>query len=229
MRRVLILVSMAFFLAGAAWAQEYATGQSVYASPSGAVNDWYSGCIVGAGRSNSSYQVECAGETYWISSDHIRTSPPQPAPDPMRPGQMLTPTITPSHATAGGGATNAGGGGGKGVAPANGERTYEQINGGVGPGSYARQGAAKAPPGSLKTGPYGCYVGNVFAMNMALTSATTYRDSAGQTGTYRYAGGRLVFLSGSLAGHPTDVFGDGSFAISEPGRTSFGTQCSPGG
>ncbi|MDB5672770.1 MAG: hypothetical protein JWO25_3729, partial [Alphaproteobacteria bacterium] len=85
------------FATAPAGAQGFTSGQSVYATPSGASNGWYSGCVVQDGRSNNSYQVECAGTVWWVSADNIRTTPPEAMPDPMSPGRTLTPTITPSH------------------------------------------------------------------------------------------------------------------------------------
>jgi hypothetical protein len=57
-------LSLAAGLPAAGMAQVFRTGQQVYATPTGASNGWYSGCIVQDGRNNRSYQVQWTAEPF---------------------------------------------------------------------------------------------------------------------------------------------------------------------
>jgi len=217
-------------LSAAAQDQTYVTGQSVFASPSGASNDWYSGCIVGAGRSNSSYQVECGGTTYWISGEHISTRAPEPAPDPMSPGRMVTPVITPSHPLVPAGTSSTPRGGGAGGAP---PTALAATSGSYDTGSYAagmarriQQDRADARSARLAVGKYECRVGGQYTFSdLYITGPTSYRVAPGGTGAYRFAGGALTFTSGPYAGAYAEMVDGRTVGISSDGTHNLATQC----
>ena len=226
---------VAVLLAGAAGlihAQSYVTGQVVYASPSGASNDWHSDCTIGTGRSNNSYQVACDGTTWWVSADHIRTSAPVPEPDPMRPGQMLTPVITrpasaaqlpaakaataqtaaaPSRVRA---ATSANGGG-------SGYVTSPQEV-----GARIAQDKVDAANAVLKMGKYSCYsMGQYTFTDLYIDGPHSYRVDPGGSGAYSYSKGALNFTSGPYAGAYSRMVDGKTVGVSSKGNTNLGTQC----
>ena len=207
---------------GAAHAQGqvFHTGDTVYAAPE-APDDWDGNCVVKEGRSNRSYQVECSGTVWWVSADRIRTTPPSAHPDPMRPGQMIVPTIKPrtSASRGGTGATMR-----TQAAPAA-HRAPQVAQ--VGPGHYARTNSApqtgsyagnmarllaQDAKGSytLRPGKYPCYTFsgghlNYTFMDVLITGPNTYR-SGGQTFRFHQGpGNQVVFENGPLAGHPAKL------------------------
>ena len=206
-------------------AQSYATGQVVYATPSGASNDWHSGCTIGSGRSNSSYQVACDGTTWWVSADHIRTSPPTPQPDPMHPGQMLTPVITPPASAAP--APRAA------VAPPRGRSNAPTGNAGAGYATSPQQMAARiaqdnadAANAVLKPGKYSCYsMGQYTFTDLFIDGPRSYRVEPGGSGAYSYSRGALTFTSGPYAGAYSRMVDGKTIGISSRGNTNLGTQC----
>lgn len=212
----------------AAHAQSFETGQSVYATPSGASNGWYSGCIVGAGRSNNSYQVECAGTVWWISAEHIRTTPPQPEPDPMRPGQIQTPVITPSHPAAAAATPRRAT-----ATPVARRATPAPAPAAQGDWAYApamarriAQDRAEAANAVLKPGKYTCYSDGQYTFSdLYITSAHGYTVKPGGSGTFNYAKGTLTFLSGPYAGAYSRMVDGHTIGVSSKGNTNLGTQC----
>jgi hypothetical protein len=206
----------------AAGAQSYTTGQKVFANPSGASNNWYSGCVVGAGRSNNSYQVECGGTLWWITADNIRLTAPAPGPDPMRPGQTLTPVITPSASP---------------TKPAPAAATPTQVAqrpaGEIGPGNYAPDVARRIAKGKvdaanavLKNGKYSCYAGGQYTFSdLYITRPHTYEVKPGGKGAFSYANGALTFTSGPYAGAYSRMVDGKTIGVSAKGNTNLGTQC----
>ena len=91
-----VLIATLALIASPALAQKFSTGQTVYATPSGAINGWFSGCVIGNGRNNRSYQVDCGSEMQWVSEGNISATPPVPKPNPDNPGAMVEPTVTPA-------------------------------------------------------------------------------------------------------------------------------------
>jgi hypothetical protein len=205
----------------AGFAQSFTTGQTVYASPSGATNGWYSGCIVKDGRSNNSYQVECAGTVWWITAADIRTTPPEPGPDPMRPGHMLIPIITPSHP-----ASAARPGTAPVAAPAA-AGAHNDANGNL--ASVRRNIArdkAESSPVSLRNGKYTCYSGGQYTFSdLYITGPHSYSVKPGGSGSFSYSNGALTFTSGPYAGAYSRMVDGHTIGVSSPGNHNLGTQC----
>ncbi|GJG84837.1 hypothetical protein tb265_00180 [Gemmatimonadetes bacterium T265] len=204
--------------ARAAHGQTFSTGQVVYAAPS-TPSYWYSGCVVGAGRSNASYQVACAGTTFWVTGDHIRTSAPPPYPDPMRPGQTITPVITPSNVPA--------------AAAQLGTPAAAPAPAGEGPGSYA-QGVARriardnadAASAVLRPGTYPCYAGGQYTFSdLVITGPHRYTVQPGGSGAFSLARGVVTFASGPYAGAYARMVDGHTVGVSAKGNTDLGTQC----
>jgi hypothetical protein len=224
MKSILFAAAALLSLAGAADAQTYTTGQHVFATPSGASNNWYSGCVVGAGRSNSSYQVECAGTTWWISSDHIRLTAPTATPDPTRPGQTLVPVVTPSAPAAQTAPAAA--------APARVAQAQAPAAA-IGPGNYAGAMAkmiakdkVDAANAVLKNGKYECRAGGQYTFtDLYITGPHAYEVKPGGKGAYSYANGALTFTSGPYAGAYSRMVDGKTIGVSAKGNTNLGTQC----
>jgi hypothetical protein len=226
-----LILSLASSLPVVSQAQGFQTGQQVYATPSGATNDWYSGCVVQDGRSNSSYQVKCAGTTYWITAANISVTAPQPRPDPMRPGQMSIPRVTasaapPPVATI---APPASAPPAAAVVP----RPGDPVTASDGPGHYA-DGMAKrieadhvaAANAVLRPGKYSCYsMGQYTFTDLYITGAHSYAVKPGGSGDFNYAKGALTFLSGPYAGAYARMVDGKTVGISAKGNTNLGTQC----
>jgi hypothetical protein len=220
--RALALTSM-FFAATAADAQSFRSGQNVYATPSGASNNWYSGCVVKDGRSNNSYQVECAGTVWWVSADNIRTSPPQAVPDPMRPGHILTPTITPSHAGAAPAATRVAA---RAPAPARGAAGGNWTGYAPNMARMIARDKAESSPATLRSGKYSCYAGGRYTFSdLYITGPHSYTVKPGGSGSFSYANGALTFQSGPYKGAYSRMVDGHTIGVSAPGNRNLGTQC----
>jgi hypothetical protein len=211
-------------------AQTYATGQAVFASPSGAINDWYSGCIVKEGRSNDSYQVECGGTVYWISSAHISTSPPAASPDPMSPGRMQTPVVTPSHpGAAAAPAAMVRAGRTQGRAAAGVPAAAGDYQGVITPAEMHRriqQDNADARTAKLDVGKYECRIGGRYTFSdLYITGPNSYRVEPGGSGTFRFSGGNITFTSGPYAGTFSQMVDGRTVGISSDGTRNLATQC----
>lgn len=225
-----IVLGALFIAADSALAETFTTGQVVFASPSGASNNWYSGCIVGSGRSNRSYQVECAGTTWWISGDNISTRPPAPVPDPMHPGQTLTPVITPSHvAKAAAQGPPRGAAAGQATTPvrvAANTGTYAGANSAAEMHRRIEQDKVDAKTATLKSGKYSCYAGGRYTFSdLYILGPNSYRVEPGGSGSYSYKAGALTFASGPYAGAYSRMVDGHTIGISAKGNTNLGTQC----
>jgi hypothetical protein len=219
--------------ASSADAQSFTTGQTVYATPSGASNGWYSGCVVKDGRSNRSYQVECGGTVWWITAENIRTTPPEAMPDPMSPGRTLRPVITPSHPPAAAAAQNAPRVGApaarvatrvavppRGSAQNNGDRDLATVRRNI-----ARD-KAESTPAALENGKYTCYsAGQYTFSDLHITGAHSYSVEPGGSGRFNYANGALTFLSGPYAGAYSRMVDGHTIGVSTAGNHNLATQC----
>jgi hypothetical protein len=229
---ILTLVWFCVFSAAGLHAEAFTTGQVVYASPTGASNDWHSGCTVAEGRSNNSYQVSCDGTTWWINRDHIRTTAPVAAPDPMHPGQMLVPVITPPSARGAGAAETApaarkpatavatGRGGNTAKTAQVGIISPEEVH------SRIAQDNADAANAILKPGKYACYASGRYTFSdLFIDSADAYHVEPGGRGSYSYSRGALTFSSGPYAGAYSRMVDGKTIGVSAKGNTNLGTQC----
>lgn len=251
MKKVRLEVCTTLFalsMGSARWmqAQTYTTGQVVYATPSGASNDWHSGCTVGTGRSNNSYQVACDGTTWWVSADHIRSSAPTPEPDPMRPGKMLTPVITSPQSAAPAASPRTAAPAALAhpatpatlahpAAPAQ-TRARAVAPGNNAGGGYATtpqevagriaQDKADAANAVLKSGKYSCYSGGQYTFtDLFIDGPHSYRVEPGGSGAYSYSKGALTFTSGPYAGAYSRMVDGKTVGVSAKGDTNLGTQC----
>ena len=145
-------------------------------------------------------------------------------PDPMRPGQTLTPTITSSTPAAT--ATTA--------RPAKPPAQVAQAPAGpIGPGTYAGNMAkmiakdkADAANAVLKNGKYECRAGGQYTFSdLYITGPHSYEVKPGGKGAYSYANGALTFTSGPYAGAYSRMVDGTTIGVSAKGNTNLGTQC----
>ena len=239
MHRTIAAVFAVAAFAPAAFAQPFAAGAKVFAAPTTS-GDWYSGCTVVSGpNSNNFYQVHCGADTWWVNGERVTTTAPQPTPDPMRPGKMSVPTITPSDPAPQAAAPTSNKTAATHVAAAAkpagmGPGSYGHDVAGPGPGNYAgamhariaADNKAAASVNALKPGKYTCYAGGQYTFtDLIIESATRYSDGRGNSGSYSIAGGALNFTSGPNKGAYSRMVDDHTIGLSAPGNTNLGTQC----